>query len=60
MTRDELSRQVGKARTTAEANAWRDMLALVDLQRSLYGEGVESMLHYTVCGNCLETIIIKG
>lgn len=59
MTRQELERRTTEARTTAEAKAWRDVLALVDFQRELYGNEFESHVRYSVYGNW-QTVAVKG
>lgn len=59
MTRDELERQMSEARSTAETKALKDVLALVDFQRSLYGADFESVASYAVHG-IWHKVTVKG
>lgn len=59
MTRDELDRRMTEARSTAEAKALQDVLALVDFQRSLYGTDFESVASYAVHG-IWHKVTVKG
>ena len=59
MTRDELERQMSEARSTAEMKALKDVLALVDFQRDVYGADFESVTRYAVYG-IWHTMTVKG
>ena len=59
MTREELDRRMSEARSTAEMKALKDVLSLVDFQRSLYGADFESVTRYAVYG-IWHTMTVKG
>ena len=50
MTRNELERRMNEARSTAEMKALKDVLALVDFQRDMYGADFESVASYAING----------
>lgn len=58
MTRNELERRMNEA-GTAEMKALKDVLALVDFQRDLYGADFQTVARYAVYGNW-HTVTVKG
>ena len=59
MTREALERRMSEAHTTAEMKALKDVLALVDFQRDMYGADFESVTRYAVYG-IWHTMTVKG
>ena len=59
MTRNELERRMNETHSTAETKALKDVLALVDFQRGMYGADFESVASYAVYG-IWHKVTVKG